>query len=323
MELLAIHYHYIGDENQFRAGIYPVSPERLERQILALRERGYRFIDEADLLAALDGSAQSADSMCLVTFDDSLRSQYELSVPVLEKYAIPAIFFIPTLPYQQSPAVLNVHKLHHLLAAADVQALLQKFPELYEQSTGTHFDMSAVNRETAMQSYRFDDEPTALFKYIVNYHIPASTAELVISKLFTKHVSSDPEGFCSALYMSKAQLNELHKNPLFSLGLHSHTHLNLAESPVQTVEDDLRHNYALLRQMVPEIQPAGISYPFGLLTPADFDAKLKNILPELGIKYGFTTHRGMNTNFDQPFLLKRWNANDVPEGKRPLFSFSN
>ena len=68
-----------------------VSPQRLERQLLRLVNRGYRG---ATFSEAVTGRREG--KTLAVTFDDAYRSVLELGLPILSRLGLPATVFAPT-----------------------------------------------------------------------------------------------------------------------------------------------------------------------------------------------------------------------------------
>lgn len=84
-------YHKVA---RFELGGTWVPPRRFARQMDALLEAGFRFIDEAAFLDTLDGKREGSDREILLTFDDGYRVLLESAVPVLEARRIPALVFL-------------------------------------------------------------------------------------------------------------------------------------------------------------------------------------------------------------------------------------
>jgi peptidoglycan/xylan/chitin deacetylase (PgdA/CDA1 family) len=72
-----------------------VSPERFAQQIVALCRAGYRVIPLGALVRRLQDRRAGEPGRCAVlTFDDGLRGQIENACPVLERFGLPATFFL-------------------------------------------------------------------------------------------------------------------------------------------------------------------------------------------------------------------------------------
>jgi peptidoglycan/xylan/chitin deacetylase (PgdA/CDA1 family) len=96
--LLVLCYHAVipGDE---KARMYQytntVSVAEFDRQ-LNMIQRYYQVITPEDLIFHITGKKELPQRAALITFDDGYRNNYLYAVPVLKKYELSAIFFIPT-----------------------------------------------------------------------------------------------------------------------------------------------------------------------------------------------------------------------------------
>lgn len=68
-----------------------ITPERFERQVSLLLERGYRGVTFTEAVAS-----PSRGRVVAITFDDAYRSVIELGLPMLERFGLPATVFAPT-----------------------------------------------------------------------------------------------------------------------------------------------------------------------------------------------------------------------------------
>lgn len=69
-----------------------LTPEKFEDQIKYLKENKFKFLKLDDLK---DGVVFEGKSV-LITFDDGYEDNFSIVVPILQKYNVPAIFFIAT-----------------------------------------------------------------------------------------------------------------------------------------------------------------------------------------------------------------------------------
>jgi peptidoglycan/xylan/chitin deacetylase (PgdA/CDA1 family) len=94
---LVLVYHRIAPATADRWSL-AVSPEAFERQLYALR----RFFRPVSLTALLDALvAGNARGCVAVTFDDGYADNLLTAMPLLEKYAVPATFFISSDPVER------------------------------------------------------------------------------------------------------------------------------------------------------------------------------------------------------------------------------
>jgi peptidoglycan/xylan/chitin deacetylase (PgdA/CDA1 family) len=87
-DVLVLGYHAVSDD--WPASL-SVPPDRLERQLEHLLERGYRGTTFTEAV-----TRPPARRTLAVTFDDGFRSVYELAAPVLTRLGLPGTVFVPT-----------------------------------------------------------------------------------------------------------------------------------------------------------------------------------------------------------------------------------
>ena len=68
-----------------------VTAAQLERQLLWLHDRGFKFVTVADVLRGA-----LPEWPVLVTFDDAYVDTFEIAAPVLRDLKVPAVVFVPT-----------------------------------------------------------------------------------------------------------------------------------------------------------------------------------------------------------------------------------
>lgn len=70
-----------------------VTPDDLERQVRALRARGYVATTFTRAL-----TAPPAPRTVAITFDDAFRSVFTIARPILDRFGLPATLYVPTAP---------------------------------------------------------------------------------------------------------------------------------------------------------------------------------------------------------------------------------
>jgi peptidoglycan/xylan/chitin deacetylase (PgdA/CDA1 family) len=229
--LLVVTYHYLAEEAPTAPrAIFPATTALLERQVEELG-RSYELVSRDDLLRALDGEAELPERAALVTFDDGLRFQVELALPVLDRLGVPGLFFVPGLPLAEG-RVLDVHKVHRLREAmADEEILAALGAETPPAPPGRHV---------------YDDPLAAGVKELL-----AGRASEELDELLARagaNVGLD-------LYMNPEQVVELERRGM--LGAHGYSHNS---------RDDFARGAEVLEQ-VTGARPRTMSYPYGRPAP--------------------------------------------------------
>jgi len=309
MVLLAVNYHYVSAEPPAEPrAIFPVTPDALRVQ-LELLAREFEFVSRDALLAAVEDGAPLPERGCLVTFDDGLRSHYELALPVLERLGVPAVFFVSGRPLLERRA-LHVHRVHHLretLSETEFGTLLNRCLRELGATTPNVTDVQARSM------YRYDELEAARTKFLLNVALGPMVSEQVVVRMFGE-AGPGEAAFVDELYLEAEQVVELeHRHG--AIGAHGYAHRPFATlDPAVKVADMEGGLRALAR--VTGRAPRMISYPYGsaaAVTPAVGAAAAA-----IGFTVGLTMERAVNHSLRDPLLLSRIDTNDAPGGRRPL-----
>lgn len=318
MTFLIVNFHYFGQENKYKAGIFPVSAARFSNQ-LDLLAKNFSFISQKDLLDAVEMKRALPENSCLITMDDGLRCQYEIALPILKEKKAPAIFFVGSLPYLEKKTCL-VHKIHYVLANYSANEIVDFINEFMcrNKHPESFLDIIDKIKTEAQKKYRYDEPMTASIKLFFNTDkiISSEIRDAVISELFNTLVVSE-QAFAEKLYMDENQLRDLFNNDL--LGLHSHSHQSLASLSGFQIEKDLNINKKAIESIVSG-KLTSISFPYG--GKMDVNSEVLVACQKVGFKLGFTMERALNSTLLNPLMFARLDTNDVLGGKNPMFEFS-
>lgn len=122
------------------------SPNRLERYIKTIRALGYSFVSIHEIMKKKGENGQIA-----LTFDDSYRSTFTNAIPILKKYNVPALMFVPTglLGYPANHPILMKHECYKNEATMSVDEVNQWIEEGFDVGfhTHEHIDMYEVSEQ--------------------------------------------------------------------------------------------------------------------------------------------------------------------------------
>jgi peptidoglycan/xylan/chitin deacetylase (PgdA/CDA1 family) len=293
--LLAVGYHYVAERapSEPRA-IFSLTTEELAGQVEEL-SREYELVGREELLAAVTGGADLPARACALTFDDGLRCQYELALPVLERLGAPAIFFVPGRPLAER-CVLEVHKLHALRERLADDELRARLPP----------DLPEVSTEEAQAHYRYDTPEAAALKFLLNIRLPAGQRRELVDSLFAAEFP-DERAVADELYMDRDQVADLERSHR-AVGAHSYAHQPLATLSNREIGADLERVTRLLEEIT-GARPRTVSYPYG--TPETVDSRVAAEVGAAGYRLAFTMRRELNESLAEPLLLGRLDTKDL------------
>lgn len=299
--LTVCNYHYIRENFETsHPSIFGVTPYLFEEQLTLLKKMG-TFIDPSNLIKDFEEILKAEQNFILITFDDGLKEQFELALPILDKLEISALFFINSINHIEKKVSL-VHKIHLVRSVVASESLYENL-ENY-----TNRKLNRLEVIVAHQFYRFDTPKNAELKYFLNVLLDFATQEKFINAIFTKNF--DENEVLEKLYMNTIQIQQLIKRGF--IGSHTHAHLPLGIYDEQTVIYELETTKKYLEHLSGETVNC-VAYPYGTKEAAT--EKVGELAQQMGYKIGFTTKPGVNSESDNPLLLNRFDCNDLIGGK--------
>jgi peptidoglycan/xylan/chitin deacetylase (PgdA/CDA1 family) len=309
--LLGVSFHYVARERpRVPVAIFPVAVDEFAAQLDELG-RMFEFVSRDAIVAAVSHGAPLPERACAITFDDGLRQQFDLALPVLEDRGIPGIFFVSGAPLAER-RVAYVHKIHLLREALGDDAL-RVAVEGELRARGIDWDDLWPTEPVAM--YPYDSPDVARLKHVLNFALGAHRSEAidaVFATAFAEHAVAEE------LYMPPEQVVELEQRG--ALGAHGFHHVPLATLGRSAAIADLRRSRDAL-EAITGSAPRMMSYPYG--TADAVDSSVAAAAGEAGFEVSFTMERAVNITLDHPLLLGRIDTRDAPGGSEPRLQIAN
>ncbi|MFC2001660.1 polysaccharide deacetylase family protein [Chloroflexota bacterium] len=309
--LLVITYHYIR-EIQTGKGIYPITPSNFAKQLDLLGEH-FRFISLPELIDMKNNrpALTISENLCLITFDDGLREQYETAWPILKKKGIPAVFFVSTQPLLDGQ-LLRVHKIHYVRSIIKHSVIEDSLSAVFK--TEYNEIMGNIDPGLIAKIYRYDSESEAYLKYLLNFVLSENDVDKFIEYLYEKYVKLKDD--TRALYLTENQIIELSKHD--AIGSHTVSHRPLGKLDLKEAVFELSESKKTLENLTDK-RIMAVGYPYG--GSAAVTREVAEIAEKSGYEVGFTTERSFNNSLLDPLLLARADTNDAIGGKSPQFDF--
>jgi len=242
-------------------------------------------VSMTDIVGANDNSTKLPDRAFAITFDDGFENNYSVAAPVLHALGVPATFYITT-GFVESNTLSWIDIIEYAVEKRDKFHLALPFDGL----KGTY--------ETYEQKMELLDQIRWSVKN--GPHIdPYEIAHDVCKQLDIEMIEADPD---LDQKMNWEQVRELSKNPLFTIGGHSHTHRILAYLDQSELEYEITTSLEKLRTCL-GAAVKHYSYPEGLAHC--YSDRVVDELRRCGVVCALTAEHGMNSLGDDLFHLKR------------------
>lgn len=303
-------YHYVRDLKNSRYPNIKGMDYQLFKEQIAFFKKEFNIVTMQDVIAAWNSKSAKdilPPNALLLTFDDGYIDNYTVVFPILMENNIQGSFFIPGKTFNEN-VLLDVNKIHFLLASADINSLVQDvfykldsyrsdFPEV--PSNDVLFDKYAI-------ANRFDSKETIFVKRILQTAIPEELRNIVASELFKKYVGLSEDVFSRELYMNREQIRCM-KNAGMFIGIHGYDHYWLGNLSEEQMKKDIDQSLISMDEFIDKDKWV-INYPYG-----SYNDKVLEYIEQRGCKLAMTTEVNVaNTEVHNRFLIPRLDCNDYP-----------
>ena len=300
-------YHYTRNIAKSRyPGIKGMSDVQFRAQIEYINEK-FNVVCMEQVLDALNKKKSLPENALLLTFDDGYIDNYTCVFPILNEFKISGCFFIPAKTFS-THELLDVNKIHYILACAEESKLVQDIKAQMDFYRGQEFDYASTDElyfKYAVAN-RFDTKDTIFIKRMLQTVLPERLRNIVSSNLFEKYVGVTEEQLAYELYMSENQISMMKRNGMH-IGVHGYDHYWLGNLPVEQMKKDIDKAIDTMDGLI-DIKQWSMNYPYG-----NYNQEVINYIKAKGAKIGFTTEvRVADIELDSPFEIPRLDCNDFP-----------
>lgn len=293
---LILMYHRIHDSTQDPHRLN-VAPWKFDEHMRVLKKYGKTV--SISLMAEKSLFHPRYDEIA-ITFDDGSADNFHAARPILEKYEIPATFYIPSHALE-TRQTFWWDKLACLL---DVKSL----PKIFDISFNHQRWRWEVDSTLETEPPLTDDEilfnsvvskkQLAFFLWRLVRPLPFYQQETVIDQVI--HWAGKAPFEESYVPMSLEELNQMARSSLFEIGAHTVHHPLLSALSDYEQEQEIARGKQTLEQWINK-EVTSFAYPFG-----DYTKKTPDILKRLSFKNACTVAAKPVYHRMNPYLLPRF-----------------
>lgn len=254
----------------------------------------------AEDLAAL---IEYTDGQTLLTFDDTLRSAFDIALPVLNKYGLKGHWFVSSALLQGSIELEPLYSLLRDTRFPHFRAFAKAFFEPVASELLVEW-RRAFYESNYLAAYCFYTDEERFFRFVRDEFLRPEDYHQLMWQLL-KSCGVDLPGFYNLAYklwMQPEHIQELHRQG-HTIGLHSHSHRQIGKLSLIEQYVEYRTNRDYLAGLLGEA-PCTMSHPFN-----SYNKITLWILASLGICEGY---RANTASCDYgPLELPREDCADV------------
>ena len=299
-----------------------VSVENFEQQLQVLKNN-YQILSLKELGESIEkGKISNRSVVC--TFDDGYSDNFMYAQPLLEKYQIPATFFVPTAFINQSDG-LWWDKLENIFLWTETlptTLILEIQGAMY---SWFFLEKNQVKNNRASW-YVFQPYPCCHFKAYKELHRLLRPLSFKIIEDIMQEIRAwaGIENYNLAEYrmLSSNEIKTLAQSSLIEVGSHTITHPVLSAFSITDQFKELEYSKKVLEELLSK-KVTSIAYPFG--GHADISVQTPQMVEDIGYCMGIANVPGLvskkSDRYKIPrFLVRNWNGQKFANKLESWFS---
>ena len=185
------------------------------------------IISPHDFYEKLKKKKLKDNEVCL-TFDDCLKSTYEVAYPVLNELKLKGFFFIPTVAFENKINLLEVYRYFRINYFENLNIFYKFFfSKLSTTKLKKFLDLKEKKIKKIKRIYKFYSLNDIKFRLVRNELLSVKKYDSIMLEMF-KEKNFNAKSNLNKIFINKKEIREVHKNNNI-IGLHSHTHPNLIQ----------------------------------------------------------------------------------------------
>ena len=222
------------------------------------------------------------NEVCL-TFDDAIKCQIDIALPVLEELKIKSFFFVYTSMFQGKPDNLEFFRYFRMNYFDNVDEFYNNFYEVLDKDLKSFFERKNATIKETKNKFPHYSISDIKFRLVRDNFLTKNQYEKIMFLMF-KEKKFNHNDFSKILFFQKSDLQIL-DDLGHLIGLHSHNHPTLLE---KLSYDEQKSEYEKCLSSISDIlnkpknEIKSMSHPCG-----SYNDDTLQILKELGIELGF------------------------------------
>jgi len=262
-----------------------VSPENFEKQMQYIAKKK-KVISLATFLDFAEKGKRLKNTI-VITFDDGYLDNCRIALPILEKYGLPATFFIAT----------------GLMGALSVFDRMNYLVMTTKRNRVTMPLRAGISKEVSLMNSEDRQAFVSEAAYLLENMSPDRQSSFLRSLSAELNGDTfDIERYNPKIMMSEEECKVMSMYDGIAVGAHTVSHANLARlSPEEARKEIIRSKEELER--LTGSQAKFFAYPYG--RRSNYNNNVIEILKQSGFRCALTNEVGVNNGDCDPFQIKR------------------
>ena len=235
-------------------------------------------------------------NVCL-TFDDAIKCQVDIALPILEDLKIKSFFFVYSSIFDGEPDFIEVYRHFRSNYFKNIEEFYTEFYKFIDQNVNHFLEKNKEKIKPIKEMYPFYSADDIKFRMVRNRFLNKEEYKNTMFKIFKKK-NYNPNNFINNLFFNKQDLLKL-KSLGHTIGLHTHSHpTHIEDLSNQEIENEYLKNRDVLSEILKtdKSEINSMSHPCG-----SYNNYCLSFLKKLKIEIGFRdnmicdTQKGMKS----------------------------
>ena len=278
-KLHGIVFHHFHKVNEIPQGQGSITSDKFEDIIKFIGLN--KILNPEDWLEIQNTKRKNKSYVCL-TFDDALLSQYEIALPILEKYNLKAFWFIYSSVFNGVLEEFEVFRKFRSIYFQSLDLFYDTFLKEYSKFDFPKIEFSTFGRKISYvkENASFFSDKDIKFRLIRDEIMSPKQFSILMQSMIAK-CGTNCETIAQNLWLNDTHLKKLSEKEHL-IGLHSYYHpFKFSDLSYESQFTQLKKNYDHILR-VTSVTPKVISYPNN-----SYDHRTIKILKKLDIENGF------------------------------------
>ncbi len=276
-----IMFHHFHDDRKHIKGQGSMDQNQF-RSMLFWLKKNYNLLNAKDWYTkSIDNSLEIKD-ICL-TFDDNLKCQFEIALPVLEELGLTAFWFIYTSPFEGINERLEVYRYFRFKNFEHINDFYRAFNNAIRTSKYNNLFYSKIQNfkpQEYLTEFPFYSIEDKIFRFTRDFILGVERYYEIMDTMIAQS-GLDEGSLNELLWMNEKEIKYLHENN-HVIGLHSHSHPTKMEHKSESEQkDEYSKCYNILTKIISQ-PPTTMSHPCN-----SYNLETLNILGNYNIDCAF------------------------------------
>lgn len=278
-----IMFHHFYDEYGHKKSQGALTANDFEKSILFLK-KDFNILSALEYYHKFQNNSLGANDICF-TFDDNLKCQFNIALPVMEKYKITAFWFINSGPLVNIKEQTEMYRYFRTNYYDSIDIFYAEFINHVSGTIGlTQTDLSQIEKQANeyYAAYTFYSKNDKIFRFLRDWVLGRDKYRNAMEGLMQdKGINLETSDEIHNLWMAADDIRYLHTHQHI-IGLHSHSHpTELKQLNEADQANEYAQNIKILENIIQQ-QPYTVSHPCN-----SYNQTTLKLLNSFGIKLGF------------------------------------